>query len=337
MNLISIVMSVRNEQDHLSETLTSILHQTYSKWELIIVDDGSTDKTSEIIHSHAIIEKASFISIPKSIGLPAALNLGCKKAKGNLIARIDGDDVMHASRLDQQLKEFKSNDKLILCGSNADVIDKRGRLIYTTNMPVNDFEIRPVNLIRNCFVHPSVMFRHNAQLINEGIYDETFKTTQDWMLWSKLLKYGECKNIQEALISYRKHDRSTTSLHHDFQIKNSIRCQAHYFKNMFPKDEFKIECFEFINKGLMADKKALQTNYTDTADTAIRTVHYFLNLFSENKIFWKPAIILIFSRVLRLCFHRPWKAQHIKLLWLLISNMNDVLQAIFRLLNEKFR
>lgn len=199
---ISVVMPVHNGEHYLSEAIDSILCQTEQDLELIVIDDGSTDRTHEILAGYAVRDhRVRIISIGRS-GIVRALNAGLCEARGTYIARMDADDVSHPDRLKLQSELLDRRTSTVACGTNYVLFGARNRTVI---MPRSDGQCRALLLIQSCFAHPSVMLRGEV-LRREGIvYREDFRLAEDYALWCELAKFGELHNIQRPLLRYRVH------------------------------------------------------------------------------------------------------------------------------------
>ena len=183
--------------------LQSILEQRYRRFELILVDDGSTDSTPSVIEIYRDGEgDFKFIHLEKNVGLAAALNIGLKAATGDFIARMNADDFMDEWRLHNQVWFLLEHPECDLVGTGADVF---GVATDTWRSPSRHAEIVNTFLVGNPFLHPTIMFRR--RLISDCIieYDETLQTEEDYELWSRVLPVINCRNIDRSLIRYRLH------------------------------------------------------------------------------------------------------------------------------------
>jgi glycosyltransferase involved in cell wall biosynthesis len=207
--IVSVVMAVYNSERYLEEAIQSILNQTFRDFELIIIDDGSTDKSTEILKKYAGLDTRIRLVTHENKGLTKSLNVGLSMARGEFIARMDGDDVADLSRFAKQLNAFKRDSNLVLLGSEVELITEDGFPLGPRGQPSEEVEIRRRLLQGDSGVvtHPAVMFRANvAQSI--GGYDERFSTTQDLDLFLKLSELGTIGNLPETLLQWRQHEKS---------------------------------------------------------------------------------------------------------------------------------
>ena len=188
--LVSVLMAVFDGERYLKLSIESILHQSYGEFEFLIVDDGSTDSTAEIIRSFDD-PRIRLIKNHANLGLTRSLNLGLSKARGNLIARQDSDDVSMPDRLSNQVKALKSHPDCVLVSSWCDLIDEDGRRFGCVKPPTGNSDLLSrFSKADSPFPHGSVMFDKRA-VLSIGGYDERFWFAQDFDLWLRLLGNGE--------------------------------------------------------------------------------------------------------------------------------------------------
>lgn len=197
---LSVVMSVHNGEKFLKEAIVSILNQTFTDFEFIIIDDGSIDNSKKIIEDFD--DKRIKLISRKNKGLTVSLNEGLNLARGEYIARMDTDDISHPRRFETQINFLDKNPKICLCGTWAKMIDKNGNEIGEYKTPVNSKEIRRGIFWHNPFIHSSIMIRRKT-LNKVGGYNEKYKTAQDYELWSRLVPKYQTANLPEFLLKYR--------------------------------------------------------------------------------------------------------------------------------------
>ena len=202
-------MPAYNAEKYLDKSITSILGQSFKDFEFIIIDDGSKDKTKQILNKFKSKDKRiKLIFNKKNLGLPKSLNKGLKKSKGKYIARMDADDISSKKRLEVQYNFLEKNAKIFLAGSSAIVIDKKDQKIGLLRKFNNSEKIAKKLEKSNCLIHPSIMFRNE-----KGIhYREKFKASEDYELYLRFLSEGKSlTSIPEFLIKYRISDESFVS------------------------------------------------------------------------------------------------------------------------------
>ena len=208
--LVSVVLPAYNAELYIKEAVTSILHQTFTNIEIIIIEDKSSDKTLEIINTLSKSDvRIKIIKNKVNEGIVCCLNKGINAAQANLIARMDADDIAKKDRLYKQVNFLENNPDTILIGSGIETIDSKGKHINFQNYPSNDNEITHMLRHKSPFAHPTVIFNKEC-VIKVGGYRQKYRTGQDYDLWSRLQKEGKFANINEPLLKYRIHDEQVT-------------------------------------------------------------------------------------------------------------------------------
>ncbi len=198
---ISIVMSVYNGASYLEEAINSILQQTYANFELIIVDDASTDATSEILRKFDDC-RIRVITNPRNLGLTKSLNIGMAAARGKYIARMDADDLSLPHRLELQWQFLESHPDYALLGSPYYQIDEQGQIRSLIRVLTENEALRDGLRQQNWFGHGSVMMRREA-VEQLGGYDERFTYAQDYDLWLRMSEQFKIANLEEPLYCWR--------------------------------------------------------------------------------------------------------------------------------------
>lgn len=202
---ISVLMSCYNGEKWLGDAIESVLNQSFRDFEFIIVDDGSGDKSPDIMRSYSAGDPRIRIIEKENTGLPDSLNVGIHAAKGEWIARIDADDLCEPNRLEKQLNLAISDPELVLIGSAYHEIDEQGRVYKLQTYPKTHQELKK-NLLqkKRFFAHSSAFYR--AELIRaEGGYRPRIKKSEDYDLWLRLSDIGKLACIPEPLIRFRSH------------------------------------------------------------------------------------------------------------------------------------
>lgn len=199
---ISVIMSVYNGEDYLREAIDSILEQTFDAFEFIIVDDGSTDRTKEIIQSYS--DMRIIYIYQENKGLSAALNNGINRAKGKYVARMDDDDISSPNRLMKQFNFMENNDIYVITGTRAEYITEEGDLIYSSPKVDNTKNLKNMLPWMSPFVHSSVMMK-TQNLKDVGGYKNTgrYFYQEDILLWIDLSKKGDFYIVNEPLVKFR--------------------------------------------------------------------------------------------------------------------------------------
>jgi len=220
---ISVVMSVLNDATFLPFAIKSVLQQTYKQWELIIIDDASTDNSPAIINAYEKQDKRikSFRNLTNR-GAPRSLNKGIVMSSGKYIARLDSDDVwIDRNKLKKQLKVMEDNIKLAFVGTWSRVIDSNGKQQFNLNYPSDYSVIKNQMLKHDCFVNSSVLIRKKF-LINIR-YGTSGRFAEDYGLWLKLGRKGQFVNIPEYMVAYRINPRGISQTKYKEQIDATLR------------------------------------------------------------------------------------------------------------------
>lgn len=200
---ISVLMPVYNAEDYIQVAVESILNQTFTDFEFIIINDGSTDGTLALLEDYAEKDDRIRLISRENKGLVETLNEGLGLAKAPLVARMDADDIALPNRLTEQVSYLQSNASIICLGGYAVFIDEKGRELTLLQVPGNDDEIQQLLLQGHSSVfHPSVMYRKNiAQQV--GGYRKDFYPAEDLDLWLRMGEVGQFANLEHAVIKYR--------------------------------------------------------------------------------------------------------------------------------------
>ena len=196
---VSVLMPAYNAGSTIAASVESILRQSRADFELVVVDDGSTDNTQDVLSGFQD-PRLRRVRHEQNLGLPVALNRGLETCLGTYIARMDADDVCSRDRLEKQVGLMERDGSLVVVGSWARVTDGKGTL---WKMPTGSDEAQAEVAFRSPFIHPSVVIRSGA-LGSHGLrYDETLThAAEDWDLWRRLRQVGGFANVAEPLVTY---------------------------------------------------------------------------------------------------------------------------------------
>lgn len=198
--MVSVIMPVYNESEYVRNAVESILNQSFRNFEFIIIDDGSTDNTLDIIKNYKDDRIIVFESNHQ--GIVAQLNYGISQAKYQFIARMDGDDISHPHRLEKQVLFIHKNSDIDIVGTNVIYINNYGRSVIKKEFPENSNSIEYMMPILCSICHPTIMIKKEV-LIEMGGYSN-IKYVEDYDLFLRMLtKKKKMYNIQEYLHFYR--------------------------------------------------------------------------------------------------------------------------------------
>lgn len=199
--LVSIIMPVYNGEKYLRSAIDSILSQTYTDFEFIIVNDGSIDKSEEIIKSYSD-SRIRYIKNEKNIGLDTTLNNSFKIAKGEYIARMDCDDLSHPTRIEKQVRFLVSHIDYDMVGSQYVNIDQNRKPFEIGAQLLEDDEIKYAIQSVNCFCHGAVMFRASFIQKNQIEYKHEYSPYEDYELWTRITQITKTHNLPNVLYAY---------------------------------------------------------------------------------------------------------------------------------------
>src|SRR3989339_247756 len=203
MPAISVLMSVYNGEKFLAESVRGILSQTFKDFEFVIVNDGSTDQTSELLSELVIADsRIKLIKNSQNLGLTRSLNSGLRQCTGKYIARMDADDVSAPNRFVKQFEYMENNPQTVLCGALGWYINEAGDRVGEKNLPTAYGDIKKKLLFNNQFIHSSLFIQRDI-LEREGGYSEDFKTSQDYELILRLADKYSVVNLPDRLINWR--------------------------------------------------------------------------------------------------------------------------------------
>ncbi|MES2704632.1 MAG: glycosyltransferase [Bacteroidota bacterium] len=204
---VTVLMPAYNAGPYIREAIDSVLRQTFTDFEFLIINDGSTDDTAAILAGY----RDARISIvnQENMGLTATLNKGIVLAKGKWIVRFDADDVCYPDRIKRQSDFLSSNPGHVIVGAAADYMDKDGNYLFTFDVLPSDEEIRAAKFVHCPFIHSSVMCLKEA-IVKAGGYDTEAYTFEDHLLWRNMADQGKMGNITAPLIKVRFNPESVT-------------------------------------------------------------------------------------------------------------------------------
>jgi glycosyltransferase involved in cell wall biosynthesis len=208
--LVSVIMAAYNAEGYISESIESIKSQTYPNWELIIINDCSTDKTVSIVQSFAKEDsRIKIIDNSVNLGLTKSLNVGIKQAEGEFIARLDADDLSEPTRFEKQVNYLNQHLEVALVGCAAFLINHKSKKIGVFHVATNRKNIDRLMLHVDPIIHSSMMIRKTA-VDAVGGYRDKFKSAQDYDFVLRLHDRYPLANISEPLVSWRISEGSET-------------------------------------------------------------------------------------------------------------------------------
>lgn len=245
---ISVIMSVYNGETYLKEAIESVVKQTFKNWELIIINDCSTDSTSEILAEFASNdERIKVYTNEVNLKLPTSLNKAISLCNGKYIARMDADDICLPDRFEKQYKFMEENQDVALSSCRFMTV-KNG--VYASGGAggrCDNEALRAMLLVVNPILHPGVIAK--AEVMKKFNYDTTLTCTEDLELWTRMAMDNQKMQIlPECLLIYRLHDKQITSTTLERQHTEVLKIQKKYYSSLLR--EMDKEMQEFYISGI---------------------------------------------------------------------------------------
>ncbi len=217
--MISVIMPTYNDEKYICEAIDSILNQTYTNFEFIIINDGSTDKTEEIILSYDD-SRIVYVKNEENLQIVKTLNKGIDLAKGKYIARMDADDISVSERFEKQLLFMKKNPEIDICGTWMQILDQADSI---WKYPKYHEEIKAQLLFNTPVAHATSMMKRS--FFDNLSYSVFSDKAEDYHLWSEAINSKKFENITEVLYLYRWHPNQTCKTSRNIQVTvaNSVR------------------------------------------------------------------------------------------------------------------
>lgn len=302
--IISVIMPMYNAERYVEESIKSVLDQSFMNFELIIVNDCSTDNSIQKIFSFND-SRIILVHNKKNLGISKSLNKAIDISRGEYIARIDADDLMKKTRLENQYKFLEKFTDIGVVGSAIEVIGDFGK--YCHRYPKEDRYIKYSMFFENSFAHPSIMCRKKL-LIKAGRYTNNFSYVEDWDLWFRLSKLTKFHNLQKPLTIYRAHNDSSCYKYTKIQSCSKISL----LKNIFYENKLPFKSYIY-NKNFIFSYKNLILLYAWLTDfkNSIKADKYDLIIF--HKILYRQYLYYLskvnqdFVKVISFYFKNPYK------------------------------
>ncbi|MDR1764352.1 MAG: glycosyltransferase [Dysgonamonadaceae bacterium] len=237
---ISVIIPVYNGERFIGEAIESILNQTFTDFELIIVNNCSTDSTAAVVARYND-PRIIYVENEKNMGVIFSLNRGLSMSSGKYIARIDADDIALPRRLQIQYDYMEKHPEIGVLGSSVESFDNNTGKSQRVDFALTDKAIRAFTFFQSPFNQPSVIFRKSVLDENGLKYPEGYYLAEDYSFWVDLLKVTKGANLSEILLRYRKHEKSETTVadkvvnsraevvirvHHKYLENNNIRLDS---------------------------------------------------------------------------------------------------------------
>lgn len=272
MSKISVILPVYNSETTIEAAVKSILSQSFKDFELIIINDGSSDDTEQIINSFKD-KRIKYIKNVKNIGLIASLNIGIKFSSSEYIARMDSDDISHPSRLKKQILFLKNNPKIDILGTGIFIIDKNNKILKKKFFPKNDKLIKLTMPLYCCVCHATVMMKKTL-FTDIGYYNNNCEYVEDYALWLRAFQKNKTFfNLPKLLYYVRDDNSSVTKLNNYLHQLRGARIALNFYYRIFRK-KYELKNFECFFSGGQKNKKKIFS-------TLFILFNYFINIISK--------------------------------------------------------
>ena len=250
--LVSIVMPIYNSETYLDEAILSIIHQTYQNWELLVINEfGSNEEGKRIINRYAAIDsRIRLIQNSERLGIAESLNEGLRQARGEYIARMDGDDISLPKRIEKQVEFMENNNDILLCGVQVEVF---GSEKWDWKLETDSAQIRTDALFYSPCVHPTILFRRDVIDKYSIFYNKNYKASEDYDFFTRVLEFGEIVNLKEVLFKYRLYGTNATYINNNIGFKiysDVMERQFHKLGIDFSRQEVDLLSVHYSLKGL---------------------------------------------------------------------------------------
>jgi len=298
MPSVSVMMPVYNAQPYLAEAVESILGQTFADFEFLIVDDGSTDRSGAMLERYAARDQRIQLTSRPNTGYTVALNELLDLADGELVARMDADDVALPQRLARQVDYLRTHPDIVCVGTAVHFIDSAGRLLRDAHPGMDHEALEERALAGRCPLnHPSVMMRR-AAVVAVGGYRARFEPSEDHDLFLRLGEVGRLANLPEVLTKYRQHPQSASEQYQRLQCERSAAAvlEACRRRGIPPRDVA-------VSPWRPVDRRSRMQSYVDDGRRGLRrgdyrmALHYGLQAVAQ--VPWDPAGWRLLARILR--------------------------------------
>jgi len=232
---VSVVMPAFNAAEFLDDAVASILNQTFRDFEFIIIDDGSTDETPDILRKYAEADDRVRVYRQGNQGVIAALNRGCQIARGQFVARMDADDISLPRRFERQTNFLKKHPEIGIVGTWAANIDKNNSVVGKWCLPPSPMVLKWNHFFRVCVIHPTVLMRRPI-LEKLNFYRSDSLYADDWDLWLRASAMTEFGNTPEILFKYRVWSKSVSKSHSQECQKAPIKLLVPFMRDFLGSD-----------------------------------------------------------------------------------------------------
>ncbi|MEO1255901.1 MAG: glycosyltransferase family A protein, partial [Bacteroidota bacterium] len=254
-------------EKYIGEAIESVQSQAIADWEMLVIDDGSTDKTIEIVKSYqAEDQRIILLQNPKNLGISATRNHGLAHIKGKYVAMLDSDDVFLPNKFKKQIDFLEAHPEVGVLGAWAQHIGRSNRQFTPEEQ---DGQLRARSLYRCPLVHSSTIIRTSVIEAGNIRYNENYPASNDYDFWVKALPYAKFHNLQEHLVQYRKHDQNISVTNRGDQKKYRVASSRLAFQNILDWDIDKAAHESLFNVLIIA---AIKPNEVESIEQTLSTL-----------------------------------------------------------------
>ncbi len=283
---ISVIMAVHNEEEFLADSINSILEQSFWDFEFVIIDDGSDDRTPELLKEYAKKdERIRVLRNREKMGLVFSLNRGMEVSRGEYIARMDGDDVSLRDRLKLQFEFMETHQDAGVLGTNVAYIDEKGNILKSKKDP---FPLTPQlikwHLFWRCPIyHPTVMIRKKV-LIETGLYyREEYPHAEDYDLWTRLSKHTKIVSLPDVLLLYRIRPSSVSRKKRKVQLNSTLQIARREISSFLGRPVDERVLYPLVIKERNKDADPIQSEIL-LEEVLTKFLNYSLTPYEKEKI-----------------------------------------------------
>ncbi|WP_432472022.1 glycosyltransferase family 2 protein [Amphritea sp. HPY] len=244
--LVSVLLPAYNAEKFICRAIDSILLQIYEEFELIIVNDGSSDKTLELMTGYEDA-RIKIVDLEDNVGIIEALNIAISKANGKYIARMDDDDISMPQRFLEQVEFLESNPDYVACGSSIVNFNEKGDQSAMAYPTEHGEIMSALKFFERNICHPSVMIRSGTIKKNNIRYRREYRYAEDYVLWNELSAYGKLHNLRSYLLLYNRHEDQISSRYYSKQIEISKEIVKDNIGDFFDKKELRYRSTVYLN------------------------------------------------------------------------------------------
>lgn len=271
--LVTVLMPVYNAEKYLAEAIESILNQTFRDFEFLIINDGSTDRSDEVIQSYKD-SRIRVLNLKQNGGLVKALNIGLSEIHSEYIVRADADDISLPNRIETQVNFMQQNDNIGVCGSWFDTINETETQKDGVRYLSSDEDIRLKHLYQIHISHGTAIIRNSVLKENSIYYSSFFDHAEDYDIFDRIGIVSQLANIQQVLYVVRLHDSNVSKTFGHVQKDNSLGVKRRIFKRLGLTDitDAEINMYQELQ----------HQNYKQLADRQKEVLLFLNGMFTAN-------------------------------------------------------